>query len=121
MHFAKTRISLVAFAIVTCATAQNVTGRVPINYSILPYGETGLCGVFYENADLVVAIPRLDFQQGHCGETIAVEYNNIVQTVTILDICESCVSPEIAMTTGVYSALGAPTNQGPINITYTPY
>ncbi|KAJ7448131.1 hypothetical protein FB451DRAFT_1567331 [Mycena latifolia] len=120
MHLAKTRISLVAFAIVTCVIAQNVDGTA-INYSILPYGETGLCGVFYENADLVVAIPRLDFQQGHCGETIAVEYNNIVQTVTILDICESCVSPEIAMTTGVYSALGAPTNQGPINITYTPY
>ncbi|KAJ7888936.1 hypothetical protein B0H14DRAFT_3127163 [Mycena olivaceomarginata] len=118
MHFAKTLISLMAF--VACAIAQNVDGTA-INYSILPNGETGLCGVFYENADLVIAIPRIDFQQGHCGETIAVEYNNIVQTVKILDICESCVSPEIAMATGVYSALGAPTNQGPINIIYTPY
>ncbi|KAJ6580053.1 hypothetical protein DFH09DRAFT_1360668 [Mycena vulgaris] len=96
------------------ALLQNVDGTA-INYSILPTGETGLCGVFYENADLVVAIPRIDFQQGHCGETIAVEYN-IVQTLTILDICESCVAPEIAMTTGCAAPLVPPRTKAPLRL-----
>ncbi|KAJ7080463.1 hypothetical protein C8R44DRAFT_862876 [Mycena epipterygia] len=114
MQFTKCLASLAA--LVAVVAAQNIDAQATF-YE--PNGSVGKCGTVIQNSDLAVAVSPYSFANGaHCGETIAVEHDNLVDTFKVEDECVTCKGNNIALTSGGFQIF-APLSAGVINVTYT--
>ncbi|KAJ7146789.1 hypothetical protein C8R44DRAFT_724516 [Mycena epipterygia] len=114
MHFIKSLASVAVF--IAAAAAVDTVAQASF-YN--PDGRVGKCGTVIQNSDLVVALSSSNYENGaHCGQTITVAYNDVVNVLLVADECVACVEDGLELTSGAFE-LYAPLSDGLINVTYT--